>query len=260
VRRRSWRRSASSLAANPNVHLLASNEAAARSLEELTGTVIDVAYSGFDVDEIDAVLVNGMPPHEVRQRFNIDPSAVLIVLVGQLIVRKGWSTLFGAMPEIFGAIPNASVVWLTMNEPQSEVVEEVRSAQERFDFRVMNGSDIGGRRAVLEFQRAADMFLMPSLEEGLPMALVEAMALGTACIATPVGAIPEAIEHEVSGLLADTGSPRSLAEQVTRLANDGDLRVRLGKKAREIAGRKFDNRVAGEINRRAYDRAFAAGA
>jgi glycosyltransferase involved in cell wall biosynthesis len=81
----------------------------------------------------------------------------------------------------------------------------------------------------------AQFALLPSHFEGLPNALLEAMAFGLPVIATSVGGIPEVIEHGVSGLLVPPESPDVLAAAIMQLAGDSDLRLRLGAAARRRA-------------------------
>jgi len=86
-----------------------------------------------------------------------------------------------------------------------------------------------------ELMRAAEVFVMPSRSEGLPMALLEAMAYGMAVVAADVGGIPEVVETGVDGLLVAPEDPDALAAALCELAADADLRERLGAAARRRA-------------------------
>lgn len=83
-----------------------------------------------------------------------------------------------------------------------------------------------------------DVFVMPSVigpkgsRDGLPNVLLEAMATGLACVGSAAASIPEAIEHERTGLLVPPGDPHALAGAIERLASDPPLRARLGAEAR----------------------------
>ncbi|MEA5448470.1 glycosyltransferase family 4 protein [Leptolyngbya sp. CCNP1308] len=79
----------------------------------------------------------------------------------------------------------------------------------------------------------ADVFLLPSYNEGLPMALLEAMSWSLPSISTPVGGIPEVIDHGFNGLLVHPGDVTGLASAMALLRNDAELRLRLGHCARE---------------------------
>jgi glycosyltransferase involved in cell wall biosynthesis len=95
--------------------------------------------------------------------------------------------------------------------------------------------------------RDAPIFVMPSLSEGLPMALLEAMAYGMAPVATRVGGIPELVEDGVEGLLVEPGDPAALAAALLRLAADPELRGRLAPAARARAERLDAVEVAGRL-------------
>jgi glycosyltransferase involved in cell wall biosynthesis len=95
----------------------------------------------------------------------------------------------------------------------------------------------------------AESFVLPSYHEGLPMALLEAMAWGLAPLCTPVGAIPELLEHEANALLVAPGDIDALAAALGRLALDAQLRLRLGAAARErvepLALERYMERLCG---------------
>jgi glycosyltransferase involved in cell wall biosynthesis len=87
---------------------------------------------------------------------------------------------------------------------------------------------------------AADVFVLPSLTEGHPKALIEAMACGLACVASDCSGNRSLIQDGVTGLLFDLRRPDALAEQLRRLARDPDLGARLGAAARERAVSRYD--------------------
>jgi len=84
-----------------------------------------------------------------------------------------------------------------------------------------------------------DIFVLPSLKEGIPMALLEALALARPVVATRVGGIPEVIEHDISGLLVTPGRGDELAESCIRLIDDYKLAQRLGATGRKTVEEKF---------------------
>ncbi len=97
------------------------------------------------------------------------------------------------------------------------------------------------KRAVLA---ESDVLVVPSHREGLPNALLEAMAAGMPVIAARVGAIPDVVEEGVSGLLIDSGDVDALARALARLAMDSDERARLGRAGQEKIARDHDIGVA----------------
>jgi glycosyltransferase involved in cell wall biosynthesis len=92
--------------------------------------------------------------------------------------------------------------------------------------------------------QAADIYVLPSYFEGVPMSILEAMAAGLPVIATRVGGVPEIVEHEQTGLLIDAGDVTALARQIERLTRDEALRLRFGQAGRKSAER-FDVRRYG---------------
>ena len=86
----------------------------------------------------------------------------------------------------------------------------------------------------------ADIFVLPSLAEGIPVVLMEAMSSGVPCVTTPVNGIPELIQHEKTGLLAMPGDVDSVAEQLQRLSADPALRRSLALAARDKVLADFD--------------------
>lgn len=87
---------------------------------------------------------------------------------------------------------------------------------------------------------ATDVFVLPSYAENLPMVVLEAFAHGVPTITTPVGAIPEVVIPERNGLLVEPGDVDGLSQAIERLIFDPELRMRLGRMAKEDHARKFE--------------------
>jgi glycosyltransferase involved in cell wall biosynthesis len=98
---------------------------------------------------------------------------------------------------------------------------------------------LGARSDVTALLAAADAFVMTSLSEGLPMALLEAMASGVPCIATAVGGIPELFSGD-AGLLASTGDDAAIAASISRVIGDPELRRVLSERGRAKVARQHD--------------------
>jgi glycosyltransferase involved in cell wall biosynthesis len=95
--------------------------------------------------------------------------------------------------------------------------------------------------------RDAAIFVLPSTSEGLPMAVLEAMAWGRAIVATAVGGVPDVLADGVEGLIVGPGDVEALAGALAKLAGDGDLRERLGAAARGRARRLNAEEVTGRL-------------
>ena len=104
-----------------------------------------------------------------------------------------------------------------------------------------------------QYLKAFDIFVMPSKKEGLPYALLEAMAAKIACVASAVGGIPEIIENERNGLLIKDMSPGKLNDAISRLIKDKKTTRALGAAAAETIQSKFSLKQMLEKTLALYD-------
>jgi glycosyltransferase involved in cell wall biosynthesis len=107
-----------------------------------------------------------------------------------------------------------------------------------------------GQDRIRDQYAAADVFCLPSFGEGVPVVLMEAMAMELPVVASRVMGVPELVEHGVSGLLVAPARSDLLADALGRLAADRALRARMGKAGRAAVARRFDPDVAAELLRR----------
>jgi L-malate glycosyltransferase len=98
---------------------------------------------------------------------------------------------------------------------------------------------LGFRRNVFPFLAQSDALLMPSLHEGLPFTLLEAMALGVPVIASRVGGLAEVLQHDDSALLVPAADPRAIAQAIVSLSTDPALASRLRLRSQEVHAAKY---------------------
>lgn len=91
--------------------------------------------------------------------------------------------------------------------------------------------------------KGADIYILPSYKEGMPMSVLDAMSYGLPIISTPVGGISEAVDDGINGCLIQPGDYRALAEKIDLLSNDKELREKMGQESLRIAKEKFDINV-----------------
>lgn len=97
-----------------------------------------------------------------------------------------------------------------------------------------------GAAEVEKILRQTDILVLPSFAENLPMAILEGFAHGVAVVATPVGAIPEVIDHERNGMIVPVGDVNALADTLRRLIENPELRLQLGEAARRDHAEHYD--------------------
>ena len=189
---------------------------------------------GADADRV-TVLHNAVPsPTTLPARDDSGP--VRLLFLGRLIKLKGIDILLDAL----GSDPCRSKNWHLTIAGDGDLETYRAQAQtlglaDRVHFTGWLDQE-GCRR---ELQRA-DVLVQPSLFEGLPMSVLEAMASGLAIIATPVGSVTDAITDDRTGLLVPPGDRDALAAVLARVIEDPALRRRLGHGARERFEQQFD--------------------
>ena len=157
----------------------------------------------------------------VRREWGLGDDEVAVVALGALEVRKGHAVLLAAAAGLAAAAPRLRYVFCGEGR-QAKALASAAAA--------LNGAArlVGFRRDVAACLAAADIVALPSFQEGLGVAALEAMAAGRPVVASRVGGLAEAVVHEETGLLVPPGDPTALAAALARLARDPDLRARLG--------------------------------
>lgn len=177
-----------------------------------------------------------MPNSTRQQRHNSRADGpVKILFLGRLMPAKGIGDLLGS----FEIIRHRNDWRATL--AGDGAVAETRILVERLGLaeRVKVPGWLDDDRVTAELQ-TADILVLPSLVENLPMCVVEAFAHGLAVVCTPVGALPEIVEHERTGLLVPAKNAPALASALDRLLSDAALRARLGIQARAQHATRFE--------------------
>ena len=174
------------------------------------------------------VLHNAVALPDIGRLQRSDDREPTLLFLGHLLRDKGVYDLLHAFARVLQKFPRARLVLAGIGD--LEAVQQL-AAQLQISGQVSCPGWLGpeGKSAALS---SSSVFLLPSYAEGMPMALLEAMSWALPVIATPVGGIPQVIEHEVNGLLVPAGDIESLARQMERLLADSLLRERLGNTAR----------------------------
>ncbi|MGD9581937.1 MAG: glycosyltransferase family 4 protein [Vampirovibrionia bacterium] len=111
--------------------------------------------------------------------------------------------------------------------------------QDNLNDKIVLGGWISGNDVANAYKNA-DIFVLPSYNEGLPMSILEAMSYSLPIISTPVGGIPDAVIENNNGYLIPPGDSELLAKRINGLADDQSLRNNMGQQSYKIASEKFD--------------------
>jgi glycosyltransferase involved in cell wall biosynthesis len=178
---------------------------------------------------------------------NFDGSKV-IGMVARLDLQKGFEYLLRAARELSGDFPQLKVVIVGEGPDRSEIEDMIRRLGLQSNVILAGqGSDMPGIYA------AMDVFVLPSLNEGLPMTILEAMASRKPVIATRVGAIPSVIKDRETGLLVDPGDADGLRDALANLLSQPDLCCRMGAAGRDWVSRNYTSEAMALKYRQMYD-------
>jgi glycosyltransferase involved in cell wall biosynthesis len=177
---------------------------------------------------------------EMRARLFGDEADLLTVIgiVANFRPEKAYDVFLASVEKAVVDRPNLRFIVVGQGPGEAEFRVDVRSANLSDQVEVL-----GYRDDATLVMSAFDIFTLTSRHEGKPVALMEAFALGIPVVATRAGGIPEAVQHNVNGLLADIGDTDGIAFAWTTLVDDPAMRLRLGQAAGESASR-FDASVA----------------
>jgi len=206
---------------------------------------ITVIHTGIDIsDPVDA-----QAGRAFRRAWGIPAGAPLILTVARLSYEKGIDVLIDAAARVHAARPQARFV-IVGDGPERKCLEG------RIRDRGLDGVvRLAGFRAdVRSILAAGDAFCLPSKSEGMPNALLEAMAAGLPVVAAAVGGVPEVITSGRDGLLVEPRNPRALADALVSAIDDPAGRIRLGRAARRTIDERFGARDVVRRYERLYER------
>ncbi len=169
-----------------------------------------------------------------RAELELPEGSPVIGTVGSLYPVKGHRYLFDALPAVLTRYPG--LVLLMVGRGELEAILKEQAARLGIEQHVRF---LGMRNDVQRLLSVMDVFVLPSLSEGLSMALLEAMVAGKAVVATKVGGNSELIDHGRTGFLVSPENPIDLADQLIKLLDGPDLITKFGRAGAELVQRRF---------------------
>ncbi|MEQ1727275.1 MAG: glycosyltransferase [Vicinamibacterales bacterium] len=179
----------------------------------------------------------------LRASIGVAPDDVIVGYAGRMVPVKDLPTLIRAFAQAHAAVPALRLV-LAGDGPErarAEVLAHEHGVAGRLRF-------IGWVDDLPRFYATLDIFTLSSLNEGTPVAVIEAMASGRPVVSTAVGGVPDVVEPELCGLLVPAQSPEALAAALVRLASDPSLRRTMGRAGRERVRERYSHvRLVNEL-------------
>ncbi len=222
------------------------SHASASALEQMSGMILKrstVIHNGVHMP----VIVTNR--EAVRKSLGLSKKDVVGIIVARIDGYKGHDCLLAALakmrtcPEFKLIIAGDGVDRQKMQNLAESL--EIGNASVQF---------LGFRDDVAALLGAADIFLLPSLSEGLPLSILEAMSHGLPIVATPVGGIPETIDDNIEGLIVPVNDSDGLAVALQTLVSNPDLRERMGAAGKMRASTAFSF----DAMKSAYDRLYSS--
>jgi glycosyltransferase involved in cell wall biosynthesis len=234
-----------------NALTYARNDAVIAVSQKVAATILSSRWGRAIKDRL-FVVANGIDTGRVRREADLTKSVPGIEpgpgygVVGHLRVRKGIDILLRAAPLIRAAVPQARGYVVGVGEEAAALRNlKLQLAAESVSF-------LGLRPDARAIIQRMDVFVVPSRVEGLPIALLEAMALGRPIVATSVGGIPSVLSHGADALLVPPESPEALASAIIRLLREPELGERLGKSAQATVQDRFSSEATSRRHLQIY--------
>jgi len=191
---------------------------------------ITVVYNGIDLTPY----LQSVNIENKKNKLGIDKNATVIGTVARLTPVKGIHFLFQSIPSILNQHPNS--IFLIVGDGY------IRKELEDFAVKIGIKESIiftGYRKDIPSLLKIFDIFVMPSLKEGLPYAVIEAMAAAKPIIATDVAGNNELVVNGKTGILCASKNPDALSEAIISLLNDKDKIINMGKKGFNLIKKNY---------------------
>jgi glycosyltransferase involved in cell wall biosynthesis len=205
---------------------------------------VGVIYNGVDLSPFATC---GDDRRAVRRELGVSGDELVLVQVARLDYLKDHGTALRTVAAAVSRRPDLRLLLVGTGPEQGAIQALVHQYKLERNVRLL-----GLRTDVARLLSGADVFLLTSISEGIPLTVIEAMAAGLPVVSTGVGGVPEVVADGHSGLLAPAGDHDALAARVCELAADAARRQEMGRRGRARAQAFF----AEELMLRRYDRLY----
>jgi colanic acid/amylovoran biosynthesis glycosyltransferase len=187
--------------------------------------------------KVEVIYLGADPGMFAPPPFALQPSTFDLICVGSLLPAKAQHMLLAAVADLLkqGRPVRLRLVGDGPDRSRLERYVEQQGLRDAVHFEGAVNQD-----RILDLYREADIFVLASFAEGIPVVLMEAMAMQIPCVATWIAGIPELIRNEVDGLLVPASDLEALTRAIARLLDDSELRRRLGEDGRRRVCERFN--------------------
>jgi glycosyltransferase involved in cell wall biosynthesis len=196
---------------------------------------VEVIQNGVDIRCFDA---SRPVPLALKRNLGFDDNDLVLVVGARLEPQKGHSTLLGAMRLIIDRYPHARLVCVGDGSCRRALEEQTAALGLAHVVRF-----VGYQANMADWLALADVAVLSSFYEGLPLIAIEALAAGRPMVATSVDGTPDVVVNERTGLTVPPGDANALAGAIIRLLDDPALRLQFGRAGRRWVEERFDRRV-----------------
>jgi len=182
---------------------------------------------------------------EKRRELGIDSKAKIICFIGRIVREKGIIDLMYAFKDVLSELPKTILLIIgdnRANERDLKTKDEVISLIDKYDLKE-KVIFTGYRNDIVDLLATSDVFVLPSYREGMPITIIEAMAMGKAVVATNIRGCREEVINNKTGLLVPVGKPRELANALLKILKDEKLAFNMGQNGRKRVEAKFNEEI-----------------
>jgi glycosyltransferase involved in cell wall biosynthesis len=172
---------------------------------------------------------------ETKKELGIEPSKRIIISVSRLVLKNGIEYLI----EAFKYLQQEKIILVIIGSGPLEEKLKAKVENLKLKGKVLFLGEISNEK-VPKYLAMSDIFVRPSLSEGLGNAFLEAMAIGVPIIGTAVGGIPDFLKDGETGLFCEVANPKSIAEKINLLLTDENLRQKLIQNGKKLVEKKYN--------------------
>lgn len=192
---------------------------------------VTVIQNGCSMDRVNPEKAH---PEGIRESLGFSKSDIVLIVMARLEPQKGHKILLQALSTVRAEFPNIRLICLGTGALKDELNSLARELKLNEIVRF-----VGFQSNVADWLAVADIGVLPSFYEGLPLTAVETLAAGLPLVATAVDGTPEVVLDGKTGLLVPPGDPAAMAGAIRQLARQSELRQKLAKAGREWVLQRF---------------------